>query len=99
MVNSWTDSERAFAATATSELVPRRTLSDGAVIDATIIARLLGIKLLVAHARVTLTPANPAPTVYLVDRPSGSSGLSVAVEVLAHASRTLDSAKHISVMP
>ena len=90
------DFGRDFGSTA-SEFVSRRTLSDGVVVEATIVARLLGIKLLVANARVTLTPAGPAPIAYVVDRPVGPSGLSEAVDVLAHASRTLSSAKHLSL--
>jgi hypothetical protein len=93
------DSEHASGSTAASEFAPRRTLSDGVVLDATIVAHLLGIKLLVANARVTLTPANTPPVVYVVDRPVESHGLSEAVDVLAHASRTLDRANGVRIGP
>ena len=81
-------------------------MSDGVVVEASIVARLLGVKLLRLNADVTLLPARfePAPTeafrtetfvnvtwpgVGAVQHSSASGSLTDAVELLAHAAKTL----------
>jgi hypothetical protein len=81
-----------------------RSLSNGVVVDASVVARLLGLKLLRVKAHVTLTPAGLEPITYVNARaaqsqPSqhqGSSCLRDAVNLLAHASRTMNDAKRIT---
>lgn len=70
--------------------VPGGRLSQGMAVDASITARLLGFRLLTLDARVTLVPATPVNTEpdWTAAAPPGSLG--DAVELLAHASETLD---------
>jgi hypothetical protein len=69
------------------------------VIRASVLGRLLGIRLLRLEADITLVPADlgSSPTIGPSTRvvtstatPDGTGGLAEAVELLAHASRTLD---------
>jgi hypothetical protein len=69
------------------------------VIRASVLGRLLGIRLLRLEADITLVPADlgssptigPSPRVVTGSAtPDGTGGLTDAVELLAHASRTLD---------
>jgi hypothetical protein len=77
-----------------------KSLSDGVVVEASVIARLLGIKLLRLNAYITLMPAHLEPITYLdaaapqqhPDHPT-EDGLSEAVKLLAHATQTMDDAK------
>jgi hypothetical protein len=77
-----------------------KNLSDGVVVEASVIARLLGIKLLRLNAYITLTPADLEPITYLdaaaprkhPDHPT-EGGLTEAVKLLAHASQTMHDAK------
>jgi len=79
-----------------------RSLSDGVVIEASVVARLLGLKLLRVRAQVTVLPAEPArrlprfPSEFPSEPapPSLDGGrLADAAQLLAHACRTLDDAK------
>lgn len=78
-----------------------KSLSDGVVVEASVIARLLGIKLLRLHAHITLLPADLELITYLdptgsqqhSNYPTEGGGLSEAVKLLAHASQTMDNAK------
>jgi hypothetical protein len=74
------------------------------VIRASVLGRLLGIRLLRLEADITLVPADlgssstVGPSTRIVTRfatPDGSRGLTDAVELLAHASRTLDETPHL----
>ena len=77
-----------------------KSLSDGVVVEASVIARLLGIKLLRLNAYITLMPAHLEPITYLdaaapqqhPDHPA-EDGLSEAVKLLAHATQTMHDAK------
>lgn len=76
---------------------PGGRLADGLVIDASIVARLLGLRLLTVDARLRFVPAHfttTAPPPSPVRPPDGSpappGGLDDAVGLLADASRTLD---------
>jgi hypothetical protein len=112
----WTGSRPGFATTAatdryrTSALVltrpgERGSLSDGVVVEATVIGRLLGLKLLRVKAHITLLPAGLEPIVYVDARPArqqagpGKAGgdLSDAADLLAHASRTMHDAERITL--
>ena len=90
---------------------PGRTLSGGVVVEASVVARLLGLKLLRLKADVTLLPATvehvpvvaaraesyPDPAgVAAGTRRSDTGSLSDAVELLAHATRTLRDARAAS---
>lgn len=78
-----------------------KSLSDGVVVEASVVARLLGIKLLRVKAHVTLMPAELEPSTYLETFPapavaaSSANGgsLGEAVSLLAHASRAIHDAK------
>ena len=75
----------------TVQPMPGGRLSQGLVVDASILARLLGVRLLRLDARLTFVPASPAihvpgsSTALLA--PPGS--LDDAAKLLAHATRTL----------
>jgi hypothetical protein len=75
------------------------------VVEASVVARLLGLKLLRVKAHVTLMPAYLDPITYVTpratapraDQPTGDGGsLNDAVSLLAQASRTMREAKHIT---
>lgn len=73
---------------------PGGRLSEGLVIDASILARLLGVRLLRLDARIRFVPAELAT---VVPKPSAailppSGRLDDAVDLLAHASRALEHA-------
>jgi hypothetical protein len=74
---------------------PGGRLSDGMVVDASILARLMGLRLLRLDARITFVPATPAvqlPTSSAASAtPQGS--LDDAVDLLAHAAQTLGQVK------
>ena len=74
------------------------------VIRASVLGRLLGIRLLRLEADITLVPADlgssstVGPSTRVVTSSAttdGSRGLTDAVELLAHASRTLDEIPHV----
>lgn len=76
----------------TVRAAPGGRLSEGLVVDASILARLLGIRLLRLNAHITFVPASPA-----ISLPASSAalvvgpgGLDDALDLLAHATRTLD---------
>lgn len=73
------------------------------VVEASVVARLLGIKLLRVKAHVALMPAGREPITYLDTRVAEQpkqlaegGSLSDAVNLLAHASQTMHDAKRIS---
>lgn len=72
---------------------PDATLSDGVVIEASVVARLLGLKLLRLRAHVTVLPARAEPLVPVTRpafaQPNGSGSLSDAATLLRHASETM----------
>lgn len=92
------------AAIVTTRRGANRSLSDGVVVEASVVARLLGLKLLTVKAHVTLTPAGLEPITYVNARaaqsqpsqPHGSGRLRDAVNLLSHASRTMNDAKYIT---
>lgn len=51
-----------------TRLMPGSSTSDGVIIEASIVARLLGLKLLRLHADVTLIPARLEPTATVEQR-------------------------------
>ena len=73
------------------------------IIRASVLGRLLGIRLLRLEADITLVPADlgsstvgPSPRVVTSSATTdGTGGLTDAVELLAHASRTLDETPHL----
>jgi uncharacterized protein (DUF736 family) len=74
------------------------------VIRASVLGRLLGIRLLRLEADITLVPADLdssstiGPSTRIVTSSAtlgGTGGLTDAVELLAHASRTLDETPHL----
>jgi hypothetical protein len=68
----------------------RRRLSDGVLVDASIRARLLGLRLLTIDAIVVLAPAEvTAPSSAAHDPPQRTSGRS-SRHVLAEAVRSID---------
>lgn len=68
----------------------RRRLSDGVLVDASIRARLLGLRLLTIDATVVLAPAEvTAPSSATHDPPQRTSGRS-SRHVLAEAVRSID---------
>jgi hypothetical protein len=80
-----------------------KNLSDGVVVEASVVARLLGIKLLRVNAHVTLMPSGGEPITYLdtrvAEQPAqlaDGGSLSEAVNLLAHASQTMHDAKRLS---
>jgi hypothetical protein len=81
----------------------RTSLSDGVVVEATVIARLLGLKLLRVKAHVTLLPADleqitqvdARPAQQQPDRPAEGGNLRDAARLLTHASRTRHDAERI----
>ena len=69
------------------------------VIEASVVARLLGLKLLRLRAHVTVLPAHVEPLRVVPTEPApplGDGRLDDAVALLARASRTLDEAKRNS---
>jgi len=71
---------------------PGGRLSNGLVVDASILARLLGLRLLKLDAHITFVPVNlaihlPRSSAAVLAPPGG---LDDAVDLLAHATRTLD---------
>ena len=74
------------------------------VIRASVLGRLLGIRLLRLEADITLVPADlgssstVGPSTHIITNSAttdGTRGLTDAVELLAHASRTLDETPHL----
>lgn len=74
------------------------------MVEASVVGRLLGLKLLRVKAHVTLMPAyldpityvTPRATVQRANQPTGG-GLSDAVNLLAQASRTMREARRITL--
>ena len=79
-----------WSSTATGE----GRLSEGAVVRASVLARLLGIRLLRLEADIALVPASPprlAVAPFAAD--GGTADLEVAARLLVQASRTLGSGR------
>jgi hypothetical protein len=74
------------------------------VVEASVVGRLLGLKVLRGKAHVTLMPAyldqityvTPRATAPRADQPTGGGSLNDAVNLLAQASRTMREAKRIT---
>ena len=72
------------------------------MVEASVVGRLLGLKLLRVKAHVTLMPAyldtyvTPRATVQRANQPTAGESLSDAVNLLAQASRTMREAKRIT---
>jgi len=74
------------------------------VVEASVVGRLLGLKLLRVKAHVTLMPADLDPITYVTPRataqranqPTAGESLSDAVNLLAQASRTMREAMRIT---
>ena len=81
-----------------------QSLSRGVVVEASVVERLISLKLLRVKAHVTLIPTYPTrylchtrATAPRADQPTGGGGsLNDAVSLLAQASRTMREAKHIT---
>ena len=69
---------------------PGARLGEGAVVRASVLARLLGIRLLRLEADIALLPASFQPADRHGPTPVPTGDLSQAAQLLAHASRTLD---------
>jgi hypothetical protein len=75
------------------------------VVEASVVGRVLGLKLLRVKAHVTLMPAYLDPITYVTrraralraDQPTGGGSLNDAVNLLAQASRTMREAKRITL--
>jgi hypothetical protein len=98
----WTRTADGWSGSATSQ--HGRHGVSAVVIRASVLGRLLGIQLLRLEADITLVPADlgPSSTVGPSTRvvtssatPGGTGGLTDAVALLAHASRTLDEIPHL----
>jgi hypothetical protein len=97
----WTSTAQSWSSSATSQSGNHGVTP--VVIRASVLGRLLGIRLLRLEADITLIPADlgsstvgPSPRV-VTSSPTtdGSRDLTDARELLAHASRTLDETSHI----
>ena len=74
------------------------------MVEASVVGRLLALKLLRVKAHVTLLPAYRDPITYVTlratvqraNQPPGGGGLSDAVNLLDQASRTMREAKRIT---
>ena len=98
----WTSTAQSWSSSATSQSGEHRVTP--VVIRASVLGRLLGIRLLRLEADISLVPADLSS--YSTDGPShrvvtsspttdGTGGLTDAVALLALASRTLDETPHL----
>jgi hypothetical protein len=100
--DGWTSAAESWSSSATSQRGKHGV--SPVVIRASVLGRLLGIRLLRLEADITLVPANlgssstisPAPRIVTSSATTnGTGGLTHAMELLAHASRTLDETPHL----
>ena len=100
--DGWTNTAEGWSGSATSQSGDHGVTP--VVIRASVLGRLLGIRLLRLDADITLVPADLAPSSTVGPFPrvvtgsaatDGSRDLTDARELLAHASRTLDETSHI----
>jgi len=95
--DGWTSTAEGWSGSATSQRGKHGV--SPVIIRASVLGRLLGIRLLRLEADISLFPADlgssstVGPSLRVVTSPAttdGTGGLTDAVELLAHASRTLD---------
>jgi hypothetical protein len=100
--SGWTSTAESWSSSATSQHGKHGV--SPVVIRASVLGRLLGIRLLRLEADITLVPADlgssstVGPSTRVVTSPAtpgGTGGLTEAVALLAHASRTLDETPHL----
>jgi hypothetical protein len=100
--DGWTSTAESWSSSATSQRGKHGV--SPVVIRASVLGRLLGIRLLRLEADISLFPADlgssstigPAPRIVTSSATTdGTGGLTDAVELLAHASRTLDETPHL----
>lgn len=78
---------------------PNSTLANGVVVEANVLARLLGMRLLRLEAHLVLTPAevipvnDPAPPASSYSGPVQDGTLADAIQLLSQASATLDTTR------
>ena len=100
--DGWTSTAESWSSSVTSQRGKHGV--SPVVIRASVLGRLLGIRLLRLEADISLFPADlgssstigPAPRIVTSSATTdGTGGLTDAVELLAHASRTLDETPHL----
>ena len=100
--SGWTSTADGWSSAATSQGGTHGVAP--VIIRASVLGRLLGIRLLRLEADITLVPADlgssstvgPSPRVVTSSATTdGTGGLTDAVALLAHASRTLDETPHL----
>jgi hypothetical protein len=100
--DGWTGAAEGWSGSATSQRGTHGV--SPVIIRASVLGRLLGIRLLRLEADISLFPADlgssstVGPSPRIVTRSAatdGAGGLSDAIELLAHASRTLDETPHL----
>ena len=100
--DGWTSAAEGWSGSATSQRGEHGV--SPMVIRASVLGRLLGMRLLRLEADISIVPADlgssstigPSPRIVTSSATTdGTGGLTDAVELLAHASRTLDETPHL----
>ena len=100
--DGWTSAAEGWSGSATSQRGKHGV--SPVVIRASVLGRLLGMRLLRLEAHISIFPADlgssstvgPSPRIVTSSATTdGTGGLTDAVELLAHASRTLDETSHL----
>jgi hypothetical protein len=100
--DGWTSAAEGWSGSATSQRGKHGV--SPVVIRASVLGRLLGIRLLRLEADISIFPADlgssstvgPSPRIVTSSATTdGTGGLTDAIELLAHASRTLDETPHL----